>query len=117
MAQDDRMPGAPSGRPTTDQGWSVTVGVAPVVSSAWEGSNDYVLSVFPDLRINYGDTIFASIPDGIGGSLVRPLGQRSAITAFTSLERLGGVADSSPLVEERGRSTQFTAALGYGYRF
>lgn len=250
----------PSGRPASDEGWQVTVGAAPVLSPAWEGSKDYVLSVFPDLRINYGDTLFASIPDGVGwnavnanglkvgpiaklrfgrdedaggspfaiagesdaliglgdvgaavelggfvewrfgkrqqwrgrletrrgfgghegvvgeislsyqaragrtivnfgpratlatadytrtyfgidaeqslasglaeyaprgglvsygmgGSLIHPLDRRSAITAFTSLERLGSVAKDSPLVVERGRPTQFTAGVGYGFRF
>lgn len=254
-----QTPGA-SGRPAVDGGWSVTVGVAPVISNAWQGSEDYVMSIFPDLRVNYGDTLFASIPDGagwnavnangwkagpiaklrfgrdengsgspfavtgasdaliglgdvgataevggfvekrfgirqqwrgriearrgfgghegtvgdfslsyqvrsgraifnigpratlassdftrtyfgidaeqsvrsglgiyqpkgglvsfgVGGSMVRPLDRRSAITAFTSLERLGGVAKNSPLVRERGRATQFTLGVGYGYRF
>ena len=253
-------PAAASGRPTPDEGWSVTVGVAPVLSPAWQGSKDYVLSIFPDLRVNYGETLFASIPDGVGwnavnangwragpiaklrfgrdedgsgspfavtggsdaliglgdigataelggfvekrfgarqqwrgrvevrrgfgghegtmgdislsyqarsgrtilnigpratfaskdfvqtyfginadqslrsglgvyqpqgglvsyglgGSLIRPLDRRSAITAFSSLERLGGVAKDSPLVKERGRATQFTVGIGYGYRF
>jgi len=249
-----------SGRPAIDRGWSVTVGVAPVISNAWQGSEDYVLSIFPDLRVNYGDTLFVSIPDGagwnalnvngwkagpiaklrfgrdedgsgspfavtgesdalvglgdvgataevggfvekrfgirqqwrgriearrgfgghegtvgdfslsyqvrsgraifnvgpratlassdftrtyfgidaeqsvrsglgiyqpkgglvsfgVGGSMVRPLDRRSAITAFASLERLGGVAKNSPLVRERGRAKQFTLGVGYGYRF
>ncbi|RYG88257.1 MAG: MipA/OmpV family protein [Alphaproteobacteria bacterium] len=260
LAQPAQPTAAPPGRPATDQGWSVTVGVAPVVSPAWQGSKDYVLSVFPDLRVNYGDSLFASIPDGIGwnavnsnglkigpiaklrfgrdedgsgspfavtggsdaliglgdidaavevggfveqrfgprqrwrgrvevrrgfgghegtvgdvslsyqaragrtivnfgpratvasegytrtyfgidaaqslgsglapyqpkgglvsyglgGSLIHPLDQRSAITAFSSLERLGGVAKDSPLVLERGQATQFTVGVGYGYRF
>lgn len=249
-----------SGRPTSDEGWSVTVGFAPVLTNAWQGSKDYVLSIFPDLRVNYGDTLFASIPDGagwnavnangwkagpiaklrfgrdedgsgspfaitgrsdallglgnvgataevggfvekrfgirqqwrgriearrgfgghdgtvadlslsqqlrsgrtifnigpratlansdftrtyfgidaeqsvrsglgiykpkgglisygFGGSMVRPLDRRSAITAFTSLERLGQVTKNSPLVMERGSATQFTFGIGYGYRF
>lgn len=249
-----------SGRPSSDEGWSVTVGFAPVITNAWQGSEDYVLSIFPDLRVNYGDTLFASIPDGagwnavnangwkagpiaklrfgrdedgsgspfaitgrsdallglgnvgataevggfvekrfgirqqwrgriearrgfgghegtvadlslshqlrngrtifnigpratlassdftrtyfgidaeqslrsglgtykpkgglisygVGGSMVRPLDRRSAITAFTSLERLGEVAKNSPLVRERGSATQFTFGIGYGYRF
>ena len=260
FAQPVQLPAGASGRPALDEGWSVTVGVAPVISSAWQGSDDYVLSVFPDLRVNYGDTLFASIPDGagwnainangwkvgpiarlrfgrdedgsgspfavsggsdaliglgdvsataeiggfvekrfgarqqwrariearrgfgghtgmvtdgslsyqvrrgraifnigpraavassrftrtffgidanqsvrtglsiyqpkgglvsygIGGSMVRPIGQRSAITVFTSLEQLGGIAKNSPLVRERGRPTQFTLGIGYGYRF
>ena len=259
FAQPAQPTGAPN-RPTLDDGWSVTVGLAPIVSNAWQGSEDYVLSVFPDLRINYGDTLFASIPDGlgwnavntgdwkagpiaklrfgrdedgsaspfavisgndalvglgdvgataevggfvervfgsrqqwrgrvetlrgfgghegtvgnfllsyrarsggrifnigpratlassdftrtyfgvdagqsarsglgvykpsgglvsygVGGSMVRPLDRQSAITAFSSLERLGGVAKNSPLVRERGSATQFTFGVGYGFRF
>lgn len=247
-------------RPPVDEGWSITVGVAPVISNAWQGSEDYVVSIFPDLRVNYGDILFASIPDGagwnavnangwkagpivklrfgrdedgggspfavsggsdaliglgdvgitaevggflekrfgirqqwrgrveagrgfgghegtvgdvllsyqtrsgraifnigpratlaskdftrayfgtdaeqslrsglgiyrpkgglvsygVGGSMIRPLNQRSAITVFTSLEQLGGVAKNSPLVRERGRASQFTLGVGYGYRF
>ncbi len=238
----------------------MTLGLAPVVSPAWQGSKDFVLSIYPDLRINYGEAFFASIPDGVGfnainangwragpiaklrfgrdengsgspfavtggsdaliglgnigltaevggfverrfgqrqqwrgrselrkgfgghegavgdvslshqvrsgrailnigpratfatkgftrtyfgidadqsvrsglsvyqpkvglvsyglgGSLIRPLGRHSAITMFSSLERLGGVAKNSPLVVERGQTTQFTAGIGYGYRF
>jgi outer membrane scaffolding protein for murein synthesis (MipA/OmpV family) len=259
VAQPAQPTGAPN-RPTLDDGWSVTVGLAPIVSNAWQGSEDYVLSVFPDLRINYGDTLFASIPDGLGwnavntgdwkagpiakllfgrdedgsaspfavisgndalvglgdvgataevggfvekvfgsrqqwrgrvetlrgfgghegtvgnfslsyrvrssggifnigpratlassdftrtyfgvdagqsarsglgvykpsgglvsygvsGSMVRSLDRQSAITAFSSLERLGGVAKNSPLVRERGSATQFTFGVGYGFRF
>lgn len=54
---------------------------------------------------------------GLGGSVIHPLDRRSAITAFSSLERLGGPAKNSPLVIERGRATQFTAGVGYGFRF
>jgi len=260
LAQPALASGAPSGRPPVNEGWSITVGAAPVVSPAWQGSKDYVFSIYPDLRVNYGDLFFASIPDGVGinavnadgwragpiaklrfgrdedgrgspfaitgssdaliglgdvgataevgafvekrfgarqqwrgrvetrrgfgghegtvgdlslsyqaragrtivnvgpratvaskdftrtffgidaaqsltsglapyrpkgglvsyglgGSLIHPLDRHSAITGFSSLERLGGVAKDSPLVIERGRALQFTAGIGYGYRF
>ena len=252
----------PSGRPgpaSADE-WSVTLGLAPVVSPEWEGSDDVILSVFPDVRINYGDSIFASIPDGIGwnaitnggwkagplaklrfgrdqdgggspfaifgssdaliglgdidtsaeiggfvekrfgtrrqwagrietvrgfgghegvvadvslsyqlrsgraivnvgprasfatadfmqvyfgidanqslasglarynpndglvsygvgGTLIRPIDRRSAITVFSSFKMLGDEAADSPLVRERGRREQFSIGIGYGYRF
>ncbi len=251
--------GGRPGRPDSDGVW-VTIGVAPVLSPAFQGSRDSTLSIFPDLRLNYGDTVFASIPDGlgwnavnqngwkagplakirfgrdedtggspflitgdsdalvglgdvaasgevggfveksfgaqrewrlrgevlqgfgghdglvadialnyrlragrtivsagprlslasgdfmqtyfgidalqsansglaqydadggvvswgIGGSVVHPLTRRSAVTMFTSLERLGNEATNSPLIEERGRATQFTLGIGYGIRF
>ena len=245
--------------PATD-GWSITVGIAPVLGPAWLGSRDMALSLYPDLRVNYGDLFFASVPEGIGvnaidqsgwkagplvkvrfgrdedkggspflvaggsndlrgmgdidaaaepgvfvekrfgdrqewqaraeirrgfgghegvvadaslnyrtrlgrsifsigpratvaskdfmqtffgidaaqssrtglarydanggilslgigGTLVRPLDRRRAITVFTSLERLGDEAGHSPLIRERGRRAQFTIGLGYGFRF
>jgi outer membrane scaffolding protein for murein synthesis (MipA/OmpV family) len=49
--------------------------------------------------------------------LIHPLDRHSAITAFSSLERLAGIAKDSPLVDERGQTLQFTAGVGYGYRF
>lgn len=255
---DTQRPERPQGAAL--DGWSVTVGVAPVVGPAWQGSRDMALSIFPDLRINYGDTLFASVPEGIGwnainhegwkagpivkvrfgrdedgrgspfvvtgssnalvglgdisataeaggfvekrfgprrqwrgrlevrrgfgghegvvgdaslsyqlrsgrtiinvgprvslatkdftqtyfgidseqslrsglapyqpkgglvsygvgGTVIRPLDQRSAVTVFTGLERLGSVAANSPLVRERGQETQFSIGVGYGYRF
>lgn len=252
-------PVPPAGRPIDPaaQGWSVTVGAAPILTPMWQGSRDMALSIFPDLRINYKDAIFASIPDGlgwnavnrdgwkagplakmrfgrdedrggspflitgssdalrgmgniaaaaelggfvekrfgswrgrvelrrgfgghegviadtaltyrtragraivsigpratiaskafidtyfgidtaqsrrtglrtyaasggvlsygIGGSVLRPINRRSAVTLFTGLDRLGDAAGDSPLIRERGRRMQFTLGLGYGYRF
>ncbi|MEG8030029.1 MipA/OmpV family protein [Sphingomonas aerolata] len=54
---------------------------------------------------------------GVGGTVIRPLNRRSAVTLFTGLDRLGHNAGDSPLVRERGRRTQFTLGLGYGFRF
>ncbi|MGW8134754.1 MipA/OmpV family protein [Sphingomonas zeae] len=260
-AQEVRQSAPPRGGATgAPGGWSITIGAAPVLSPAWQGSRDMALSLFPDLRVNYGDTIFASVPDGIGwnavnrdgwragplakirfgrdernggspfliaggsdalagmgdvkaagevggfvekafgprrawraraevrqgfgghdgvvadlsaayrtrigraivsggprmtlasdafmrtyfgisaaqsartgltpyradggvlsyglgGNMVRPLDRRSAITLFTSLERLGSPAADSPLIRERGRRMQATLGLGYGFRF
>lgn len=260
-AQQGRPSGAPTnGAPPTPQGWTVAIGAAPVLSPAWQGSSDVALSIFPDLRVNYRDVLFASVPDGIGwnavngdgwrvgplvkirfgrndddggspfliaggsdalrgmgnigvageagafveksfgrrqqwrvrgevrqgfgghdgvvadvsasyrtrigrtiasigpratlansdfvqtyfgvdagqssrtglarydaeggllsygigGTLIRPLGRRSALTMFGSLEQLGGPAGDSPLVRVRGQRTQFTLGLGYSLRF
>lgn len=58
--------GQPSGQPSGPKGWVLTLGLAPVFGSAWQGSRDTALSVFPDIRLNYNDTIFVSVPDGIG---------------------------------------------------
>lgn len=62
----------PAGPPaTTGARWSVSVGVAPVLGPAWQGSKRTALSIFPDVRVNYGDILFASVPDGIGWNAIR----------------------------------------------
>ena len=48
------------------EGWTLTLGAAPILSPAWQGSKDMAFSIYPDVRINHGDTIFASVPDGVG---------------------------------------------------
>jgi len=58
--------------PKTD--WAVTVGAAPVYAPVFQGSKDYGFSVFPDLRVNYKDDFFASVPDGIGYNLINSAG-------------------------------------------
>ncbi len=68
-------PGVPTTTQTaripTPKDWTVGVGFAPVYSPAWQGSRDQSLSIFPDLRLNYRDILFFSIPDGLGWNLVR----------------------------------------------
>lgn len=54
---------------------------------------------------------------GMGGTVVRPLGRRSAITVISSIERLGGEPASSPLVRERGQRMQYSIGVAYGFRF
>lgn len=66
------------GVPTSTQGarvrkpkdWQITVGIAPVYAPAWQGSRDMALSIFPDLRINYRDSVFFSVPDGLGWNVI-----------------------------------------------
>lgn len=54
---------------------------------------------------------------GIGGTLVKPLGRRSAVTLFTGVDYLGDPAGRSSLVRERGERLQASLGLGYGFRF
>lgn len=96
-AQEVRQSGPPPGiaaaAPGAPAGWSITIGVAPVLSPAWQGSRDMALSLFPDLRVNYGDTLFASVPDGIGWNAIRGDGWRAGPLAkirFGRDERNGG---------------------------
>jgi len=51
--------------PAGPAGWRIGIGVAPVVSPVFEGADDYGFSVFPDLRFQYRDRFFASVPEGI----------------------------------------------------
>ena len=74
-------PSAPPG------GWTLTLGAAPVFSPAWQGSKDMALSIFPDLRVNYGDTIFASVPDGLGWNALNRAGWKAGPIAKLSFGR------------------------------
>ena len=73
---------AAPGIPTTTQGarvpktrdWTIGVGLAPVYAPIWQGSRDMGLSIFPDLRINYRDALFFSVPDGLGWNAVNKNG-------------------------------------------
>lgn len=69
-------PAAPAAVPTAG-GVSVTIGVAPVFGPAWLGSRDMALSLYPDLRINYGDVVFASVPEGLGWNVLNSDGWRA----------------------------------------
>lgn len=62
---EDRHP--PEGRPA---GWSVSLGAAPAFGPIYQGADDYGLSVFPDLRVAYGEKFFASVPEGLGYNVV-----------------------------------------------
>ncbi|AOF94772.1 MipA/OmpV family protein [Sphingobium sp. RAC03] len=75
----ETQPATVAGRPLdrSEAGWSVTIGLAPVLSPAWQGSRDMALSIFPDLRVNYGDVIFASIPEGLGWNAVNTNGWKA----------------------------------------
>lgn len=50
--------------------WQIGVGIAPVYAPAWQGSRDMALSIFPDLRINYRDSVYFSVPDGLGWNVI-----------------------------------------------
>ena len=68
----DAAPTPPLDRPPPgpEEGWALTLGVGPVFSPAWQGSRDMALSIYPDIRLNYSDEIFASVPEGVGWNMV-----------------------------------------------
>lgn len=77
VAQPGPAPGLPTSlqgaaalRPPPPKTWTLGIGIAPLYAPVWQGSRDYGLSVFPDLRLNYKDAVFLSVPDGLGWNAV-----------------------------------------------
>lgn len=62
-------PQRPMGPPPTPT-WTLTVGMVPLVAPAWQGSRDYALSIFPDIRVTYKDVAFASVQEGFGVNVI-----------------------------------------------
>jgi outer membrane protein len=63
------------------------------MTPAWQGSKDMTLVLFPDIRLNYGDTLFASVPDGIGWNAVNQGGWKAGPVVklrFSRDEERGG---------------------------
>lgn len=80
-------------RPPAPKNWTLTLGIAPVVAPAWQGSRDTALSIFPDLRLNYKDSVFFSVPDGLGWNAVNQDGWKIGPLAklrFGRQESTGG---------------------------
>lgn len=61
-----QRPAGPPPQPT----WTLTVGAVPLVAPAWQGSRDYALSIFPDIRVAYKDVAFASVQEGFGINVI-----------------------------------------------
>lgn len=57
-------------RPPAQKAWTLGLGLAPVAGPAWQGSRDTALSIFPDVRLNYRDAVFFSVPDGLGWNTI-----------------------------------------------
>lgn len=48
------------------EGWSASVGGGAFWGPAFSGSSDYQLMLVPSIRLNYNDTFFASVEQGMG---------------------------------------------------
>lgn len=57
--------------------WLVGLGAGAVVAPAFEGSDQYNLMIFPDIRVSYKDKFFASVPEGIGYNVINSNGWRA----------------------------------------
>jgi MipA family protein len=53
-----------------DEGWRVTVGAGGLYAPAYEGDDDYRLSVLPSIELAYDDTFFASVQNGVGYRII-----------------------------------------------
>ena len=56
--------------------WQLTAGAAPLYAPAFQGSKEYQLQMFPDLRIRQGERFSASIPEGVAYDLIHDNGWR-----------------------------------------
>jgi outer membrane scaffolding protein for murein synthesis (MipA/OmpV family) len=102
------LPARPAGPPPQPT-WTLTVGMVPLVAPAWQGSRDYALSIFPDIRVAYKDVAFASVQDGFGVNLINRDGWKIGPivrTRFGRRESNGG----SPFLVSGGS----TALRGFG---
>lgn len=100
LAQAGPAPGPPAAitaagpqRPPPQPDWTMTIGLAPMITPVWQGSREYGLSVFPDLRVNYKETLFLSVPDGLGWNAYGQNGWRIGPLAklrFGRQEETGG---------------------------
>ncbi len=103
-AQQGPAPGLPTSiqaaqpRPPAPKAWVLTIGIAPVVAPAWQGSRETALSVFPDLRVNYRDSLFLSLPDGLGWNVVNQDGWKIGPLAKLRVGRLESNGGSPFLV-------------------
>ncbi|WP_298191349.1 MipA/OmpV family protein [Novosphingobium sp.] len=100
-----QRPLGPPPQPT----WTLTVGMVPLVAPAWQGSRDYALSIFPDIRVAYKDVAFASVQEGFGVNVINRDGWKIGPIArlrFGRRESTGG----SPFLVTGGS----TALRGFG---
>lgn len=98
----------PTTRPQA-KAWTLTIGIAPVVAPVWQGSRDTGLSIFPDIRLNYRDDVFLSVPDGLGWNVVNQDGWKLGPLAKLRFGRQEGTG-GSPFLVTRGS----TALRGMG---
>ena len=56
--------------PDAPDGWSLSVGAGGLFAPAYEGDDDYRLSLLPNIQVAYGDRFFASVQDGVGYNVI-----------------------------------------------
>lgn len=123
-AQQGPAPGVPTSlqaaqpqRPPAPKAWTLGIGVAPIFAPAWQGSRDMALSIFPDLRVNYKDTLFLSVPDGLGWNAVNQDGWKIGPLAKLRFGRQESTGGSPFLVTGGSTALQGMGDVGIAGEF
>ena len=123
-AQQGPAPGVPTSieaarqqRPPASPDWVMTIGIAPIVAPVWQGSRDHGFSIFPDLRINYKDTLFLSIPDGLGWNMINQDGWKIGPLAKIRFRRQQDNGGSPFLIAGGSTALQGMGDVGFAGEF
>ncbi|WP_164156275.1 MipA/OmpV family protein [Sandarakinorhabdus rubra] len=124
LAQQGPAPGVPTSieaarqqRPPAQPEWVMTIGVAPIYAPVWQGSRDQGLSIFPDVRLNYKDTLFLSIPDGLGWNMVNRDGWKLGPLAKIRFRRQEDTGGSPFLISGGSTALQGMGDVGFAGEF
>jgi MipA family protein len=123
IAQQGPAPGVPTSieaarqRPPVQKDWVITVGVAPIVAPVWQGSRDHGFSIFPDLRVNYRDDLFLSIPDGLGWNMINRDGWKIGPLAKIRFRRQEDTGGSPFLITGGSTALQGMGDVGFAGEF
>ncbi len=60
----------------TPRRWRLTVGAGVLSSPAFQGSKDYQVIAFPNVKVEFKDLFFASLKDGVGYNFIHSNGWR-----------------------------------------
>ncbi len=82
--------------PPVEEGWRVNVGAGGLYAPSYDGDDDYRLSVLPSIQINYGDTFFASVENGVGYRWINGETFRAGPIARVQLSRKEDGEQASP---------------------
>ncbi len=89
---------AQGGPPGKAESWTFSAGVAPFFAPIYSGADDYGLSLYPDLRVAYGDRFFASVPEGIGYRVINTRYLKAGPIARIRFGRESGTGGSPFLI-------------------
>jgi MipA family protein len=124
FAQQGPAPGVPTSieaarpqRPPQAPDWTLTIGIAPIVAPVWQGSRDHGFSIFPDLRVNYKDTLFLSVPDGLGWNMINRDGWKIGPLAKIRFRRQEDTGGSPFLITGASTALQGMGDVGFAGEF